>query len=1211
MENKIEWSKEQEKIIDGLRDVNVLVAAAAGSGKTTVLVERIKKLVCYEGVPVKNLLVVTFTKAAAAEMKEKIRKALRNELKAGQEGDKEQAAYLRKQLRDIAAADISTFDSFALNVVRRYFFKTDLEPGFGVLDEARKVLMVEDALDRLLDEEFSEMRPEFIRFMNKYCSDRKPDKIRSLISNTYTRIMAMPHPWQWMEEQVAALRVDKDSFAESKYWLAAREDITKSLEKSVVEGMKAADYLRNSSLDRMATNLEEGEIAKHKNALLASGEDLSPEELVEKITTALKPRTSLVAKKEEKETYNAIKDAVDTQRDKAKEYVKGIKDDFFATPIPQMIDEMNDTADELETVIGLLKRFHRLFKEAKEEAKMIDFADMEHYCLEILEDPQVAEEYRNRFSQIFIDEYQDTNLLQEAIVDLIRRENNLFMVGDVKQSIYKFRLAEPAIFQDKYNAYYEKRIPFSEVVDLNQNFRSKGGIIKGVNRVFSDFMEGYDERAELHKGVKYDGEHTYYPEIRVAYLGGVEGLTREDDEESKSADENGNGFEGDEVEVSDPTIDTGAEEVTAENLEKAEIEAALVARLVKEQLGKPYYDPGKKTVRELEPRDIVILLRSVKGYGEVYSDALSALGIESYTSETGGYFDTMEIEIFMNLLSILDNRRRDVELISVLHSHVFGFTPTELGEIRRHNKKGAYVDAFFEYGEKGEIESLKDKCKKAINQIDEWRNASRVMPLPKFIWKVMNESGFYLVMGAMPGGAVRQANLRALVDKAESFAQDRQASLYSFVKYVGELRKRQVTTPEVKLVGEGDQVVRIMTIHKSKGLEFPMVILAGAGRNLRYSNRGQDLVFHREIGIGMNYVNYEESWYRNTLPQTLIFRRIREEEEEEQERVLYVALTRAKDYLFVTGTVDEAEEYEAFRDLGTRDHSSFLKMIGDALPLGEEVVACVDGDSPEEEPAQEVFIKEEMLREAPDPKRAEKIYEQLSSPYAYEEARKNKSKVSVSELNAMRKKAPNKDAPEEGGTAETGSEGAYTAMELGAPDFAREKRTLTGAEKGTIYHSLMEYVDFSLGVSEGLPYIQESAETMVKEGLITEEELKAIDLTKVEGFFLSDLGKRAAAAFEKGLLHKERPFTLREKQGKEDILVQGIIDCYFKEDGRTILLDYKSNRIKSSSPESYSELLDNYRTQLDIYREALEKAGEGPVEEVYLYLFSTGEAIKA
>ena len=1189
------WSEEQKKIIEELRGKNVLVAAAAGSGKTTVLVERIKRMVSLEKVPVKSLLVVTFTKAAAAEMKEKIRRALRNELKEASTKDPELAGYLRAQIRDLNSADISTFDSFALNVVRRYFFKTDLEPGFGVLDEPRKVLMIEDSLDILLDEEFSEMRPEFIRFMDKYCSDRKPDKIRSLVANTYKKIMSMPHPWEWMEEQVKMLSTSREDFKGSKLWKLMRDDIIKSLAFAMEEGKRAADYLRSSSLDEMADRLESGELEKFENAFLVAKSEEDPEAMLSRLQAVLDARSpSLTAKKEEKEYYEPIKETVTSQRDRAKAYIKGIKSDYLSVDLDRMIEEMNDTAPDLKEMIYLLKRFHQHFKAAKEEAKVIDFTDMEHYCLEILEDPEIAAEYKKKFSQIFIDEYQDTNLLQEAIVDLIKRDNNLFMVGDVKQSIYRFRLAEPKIFQDKYDSYSEGSIPLSEVVDLNKNFRSKDGIIRGVNEVFRDMMEGYDERAELHTGVSYDGPLINMPELKIIPLEEEE-AEEEEKESSAESKETEDSLKDDSENASGE--DLGDEELTYENMEKAEREAKYIARLVKEHIGRPYFDTESKKERSLEPRDIVILLRSVKGYAWIYSDALSAVGVERYTSESGGYFDTMEVEIFMNLLSVIDNRRRDVELISVLHSDIFGFSAEELGEIRRFTKKGSYADAVFRFCEKGWKGELKEKCLRAMGKIEEWRNASRVMPLPRFIWNVMNESGFYLVMGAMPGGAVRQANLRALVDRAEGFAKDRQASLYSFVKYVGELRKRQVATPEVKLIGEGDQVVRIMTIHKSKGLEFPMVILAGAGRNLRYSNRGQSLVFHRDIGIGMTYVNFEDHWYRNTLPQKIIFRKIKEEEEQEQERILYVALTRAKDYLYIVGTVNDLETYEVGRTLGRRGHKNFIDMVGNSMPYSK---AKEEDDIPgaDEGEALDLSLGEGNLISPPDPERAEAIERILSFKYDFDEERKRKSKYSVSELNALR------DGAEEAATYER-------KLELSAPGFAREKRKLSAAERGTVYHSIMEYIDFGRAFSEGIPYIEEQAGVMVKEGIITQEELAAVDLEKIDSFFRSELGRRASAAAARGELYKERPFTLREKDGKEDILVQGIIDCYFKEDGKTVLLDYKSNYIKTSSLGDYSKLLETYRTQLDIYRKAIDASGDGPVTEVYLYLFAVGEAIKA
>ena len=783
------WTKEQQLAIDR-RDKNILVAAAAGSGKTAVLVEHIKKLILEEGVSIDRMLIVTFTNAAAAEMKEKIRKALIAEIDKAPE----ESAKLRQQLSLLPRANISTFHAFALDVIRRFFYQAEVEPGFSICDDAQRTILKEDSLDLLLENRFAADEEEFYEFLNWYSGDRNQNRIREIIDSAYNVLQSLPYPWKWLSEKTAVLELSAEELAGSELMDYIWNFIDESAGKALGYVRLAADTLNQAGLSRMAEKVEAEEVSYYEEVCTLA-ENRSFQQLGEHLRKM--PSLRLTAKKDEKEDYGQVKAQVAACRSRARDLAREMTKTFFISSFEEQAAELNRTAPMAKILQKLLLEFDGIFRAAKAEKRLVDFNDIEHFCLEILQENGAAAFYRNKFQYIFIDEYQDTNILQEEIISKIRRENNLFMVGDIKQSIYKFRLAEPEIFKAKYAA-YSSGDENSMKIDLNRNFRSKPVILNEINRVFDGLMEDYDEDARLYPGLSYDGEYSYQPQIRVVSTEGAQ-----------------------------------ADEALAE-LKNTELEALEVCRIVKENLGRKFYDHKAGVEREIRPRDIVILMRGVRNYADVFYNALKQSGIESFVDESEGYFDTMEIAVFMNLLSVIDNRQQDVPLISVLHSEIFGFSSEELGEIRSCHKEGSYADCFISYATEDdscerEDRGLRQRCCSALDSLKKWKDMSGSMPLGKFIWSLLLETGYYLKMGAMPAGVQRQANLRALVDKAENFSRDRQSSLYSFVRYIDAVKERKVPMGQVKLVGENDDLVRIMTIHKSKGLEFSAVAVYDKG----------------------------------------------------------------------------------------------------------------------------------------------------------------------------------------------------------------------------------------------------------------------------------------------------------------------------------------------------------------------------------------------
>ncbi|MBQ1395941.1 MAG: helicase-exonuclease AddAB subunit AddA [Eubacterium sp.] len=1154
----MQWNEKQySAIVDGGK--NILVAAAAGSGKTAVLVERIRRIVCEQRVPVRNLLVVTFTSAAAAEMKEKIRDSLTREAERLADAAPAEAAYLRKQLTELPRTDISTFHSFALSVIRRFFYLTDLEPGFSTCDEARSVLMKQDAMDALLEAEFAEEREDFLAFMDRYSDDRRPDRVRDILLTGYERIMAMPHPWEWLDRQEEFFTADPGSFGGTKLWESMRQELLQGVETAEQYMAAAIRLLEENGLDRLADKVRAQEFAPIRGgaAFLAETGDLAPAEVLAGLSARLQlGDLKLSANKEEKGAYTGIKDTVRGCREAAKKCLNALRKDYLDRDLAEQLEDMGRTLPAYKTFCRLLRAFDQLYKEEKSAARVIDFADYEHYCLSILEREEAAEHYRKRFSHIFIDEYQDTNILQETIVSLIARPNNRFMVGDVKQSIYRFRLADPDIFLEKYRQ-FSGGDEASEVIDLNVNYRSKKPVIDRINGVFAELMTDYDDRAALHLGLPEEASPDVAPAFHV-----ILEATEEADEEIAE-------------------------------LKNTEIEALHCVEIIQKSIGKCFIDSKQKgKERPLRAGDIVILMRSARGHAPIFYRTLQKAGIESFIDDNDGYFDTMEIEVFLHLLSVIDNGHRDIPLISVLHSEIFGFSAEALGRIRALTKEGSFADALERYaGEEaaGQDPALKEKAAEALATLERWREMARVMPLSGFLWRLLLDSGYYIVMGAMPQGAQRQANLRALVDRAEKFSEDRQSSLFGFIRYVDALRRRKVPTPEVKLVGENDDLVRIMTIHKSKGLEFPMVIVAGMGRGLQYS-KGGSLAIHKDVGVGLSLIEPKEHWKRKTLPQRIIAARIQEEEVEEQIRILYVAMTRARDFLYLTGTAKSEEKLAEYQNRAVPGAGSYLEMLAPFLPVDLFSADGLDlSGMTRRRASEEIRYSGVLTGEA-----EREILRQLEYRYPYDRARALRSKYSVSELNAA-----------------AGHGGRKRKIQLDRPAFAGEEERISAARKGTAYHAVMEQLDFVRAAAEGLPYIEAKAAELLERGVLEEKELKAIDLGRVSEFFASPIGKRAALADQRGELEKERAFTLAMETEGEEVLVQGIIDCYFREDGKTVLIDYKSNYINEDKGEEEDRrLLGLYREQLRIYRDALEEAGLGPVTEVYLYLLMVNRILE-
>lgn len=1188
----MEWTKEQLEAIE-LRNTNILVSAAAGSGKTAVLVERIKQLILRDQVPLNRMLIVTFSNAAASEMREKIVNAITKEMEAmGETGaDSSKASFLREQLNQIHRANISTFHAFSMEVIRRYFYLINVEPNFKICDEAQKTILQAEAMEQLFSELFESCDQDFLAFLNKYSVTKNENAVKEMIFEAHNFIQSIPDSFGWLREKSEQLNCTAEEFLKGAAFKEIRKTIEGSLSLALSYFYKAQEALE---IEGISSLIPKCDLEIETLETLISNFESRPFEEFAALVPNIKFQT-YTASKEEKELYSEIKDTVSLFRDKGKDQIKKIRS-YLNSSIEEQVSDINKTYPEALYLCRLVEGFDGIYKDKKKKKGLIDFNDIEHYALEILSHEEAAAEYREKFQYIFIDEYQDSNIVQETLINRIKKDNNLFMVGDVKQSIYKFRLAEPEIFIQKYEDFKTNGKETDTKLDLNKNFRSKKTIICAVNDIFQQIMSrelsglDYDDAAALYEGAPYEGELNYPVELHIA----------------------------DDMQAEDLVIDDEVKE-----MKKAEIEAYTAAQIIKDAKGSEYYDAKRGGVRKLANKDIVILLRGVKGYAEIYYDALMKEGIPAYVDTSDGYFDTLEIDVFLNLLKIIDNKKQDIPLLSVLRSPVFGFSIDELIRIRLMTREGAFYKAFLVYAESGEREIISRKCTYALNQISSWKRQASLMPLEDFLWKLIRETGYYEYIGAIPGGVQRQANLRALIDKAVQFQSSQMKGLFSFIQYIEAMKKRKVTMGQVKLIGENDDVVRIMTIHKSKGLEFPMVLVGGLNKRFNKDSNTYQVSLHKDIGVGLRYVDKEHSCYKKTLIQTAIEQRKNKESMAEELRILYVAFTRAMDKLVLLGTLTDVEEaLKSYSLKGAGDFSGARSYFDFLIPSLEQTgIVCVKHNRGEisiqkAETEQQKNVILELVQGKTQPVSEElraEVNRRLGFRYPYQDALQLKSKFTVTDLNRLKKGQPL-------------DQKAVTPLSI--PEFARESRLFTAAEKGTILHTIMEHLDFKqmAGIleNEEEEYGQSSDGTdnrgtligsigifvdeLVKKEILTTEEAAAADLSKVEGFFRSSIGKRACKATK---LYKEVSFNIRKTISGEQVIVQGTIDCYFEEDGRYILLDYKSNAMRNADrEEELSRIAESYQLQLELYKEALEVIRGVKVEESYLYLFQTGDEIR-
>ena len=1254
----VSWTTEQQQVID-LRNRNILVSAAAGSGKTAVLVERIVKIITDKNHPVDidHLLIVTFTNAAAAEMRERIGNAIEKALDE-QPGNE----HLLRQLTLIHNAQITTIDSFCLYVVRNHFHEINLEPNFRIGDEGELKLLREDVLGRVLEQNYEEPSEAFSDFVEGYASGRTDAALNEMILQLYEFSRSYPWPEKWLDSFVGIYRIENREELDRAEWLAP-------LTENICFVLKDCEQLLRQAL--AVTQQDDGPDMYEK----AVRSDLEKYESLSKLTSFCELSGALSDIKYDRlassrgfEGDPDKLELVKSLREQAKDVVKKLCRQYFFCSPEMMIGQLERTEPMLEEVVRLTKQFADEFAAAKRRKNLVDFHDVEHFALQILVDEETekakktAEEFRDTFEEIMIDEYQDSNEVQETLLRSISREergeNNIFMVGDVKQSIYRFRLARPELFMKKYDSYSLEEST-TQRIDLHKNFRSREEVLTCTNDIFYKIMARslgnveYDAEAALYPGASYPVSADFIPEILLA-------------------DSNDELLE-----------DT---ELTDKKTLEAKIVAEEIKHLMKTQ---PVTDKAAGTLRAAHYSDIVILLRSLSGWADSLVEVLNENGIPAHTVSSTGYFSTVEVQTVLSMLRLLDNPRQDIPMAAVLRSPMAGLTDEELAVLRLEDGSVPFHEAVLElaeglYEEGGQIEisNSEEDQKQGRNADEKTENHIEITahrkllkfykkykqlrqlvpdtPIHELIEIILRETGYGHYVAAMPAGNRRTANLNMLLEKAAAYEKTSYKGLFHFVRYIDELQKYDVDFGEADMVGENEDVVRIMSIHKSKGLEFPIVIVSGMGKNFNKQDTRSKMVLHPELGIGLDYMDGKKRIKSPTIAKKAIAKQIDLENLGEELRVLYVALTRAKEKLILTGTLKDApEKLEFFRQQAnlskaadrplsylTREGASgYLDWIlpavlsyGDKYPVRIVEAAELVLDEVENQLEQNEDLTERIEEiEAADTQLVGQLKQRFSQRYPYQTDILRKNKYSVSELKhrAMREKF---EAEQEETIPAFLEEPVTPTIPLfiQREESVEQETANRGALRGTAVHRVMECYDFASEKS-----VHEQMEAMEKEEKITADMRALVREQTVADFVSSETGKRMALAQRGGALYREKPFVMGfteeelERYGfgagaqmieneaqtenaqqeimsenvsqenhmhEEDLtLIQGIIDVFWIEDDGITVLDYKTDRVDTAQ-----ELIDRYATQLKLYADALERVfatRKLKVKEILIYSF--------
>lgn len=1234
----MEWTEEQQKVIT-LRDRNILVSAAAGSGKTAVLVQRILSKIMdpLKPVDIDRLLIMTFTRAAAGEMRERIERALDTAL--AEDPDNE---HLQRQMMLIHTAQITTIDGFCSYVIRNYFHLIGLDPGYRTADEGELKLLQEDVLKELFEDYYAEGDEKFTAFVECYASGKSDEGLKEHVLDLYNASMSNPWPEEWLDGCVENYHLDPEKGIAGTPWFHYLWEIVDS-------ALKEAEELTESAME-ICGETEGPELyldaLKNDLILIRQLRELSIKQDYDEMAQYLQNlKFARLSTKKMEGVSDQLKSLVKDIREDEKDILKDLGDRYFQCTFDELTELTLASAEPLEMLVQLTKDFVGRFSEKKREKNVLDFSDMEHFALEILlkkegdtyTPSQAARELSEKYDEVLLDEYQDSNLVQEILMQnvsgWVNERKNIFMVGDVKQSIYRFRLARPELFMEKYKN-YSLADSREQRIDLHKNFRSRTEVLSGVNFIFRQIMGSdlggidYDEAAALYPGASFpEGQNPDFVKTEVLL-----------------------------VEKDSPVLE---DEEGPEN--ERELEALAIAGKIRSMVGtEKVLDKETGEYRPLRYGDIVILLRSATGWAETFGEVLASRGIPSYTASRTGYFSTTEVVTLLNYLRILDNPLQDIPFTGVLRSPMAGCTTEELAEIRIACPEGmiyecvkAFVEDYREHkivGEKKKI--LGEKLSRFMENMNALRDMSAYMPVHQLILEALERTGYGNYAKAMPDGVQRSANLNMLVEKAMEYEKTSYRGLFNFVRYIEKLQQYQVDYGEVNLSGAGESAVQIMTIHKSKGLEFPVVFAAGMGKRFNFRDMNASILIHPDLGIGADAILPDKRIIASSLCKQIIRRELLKESLGEELRVLYVALTRAKEKLILCGTIGDLENEitslsvlrdnkEELLSLGMRmrgktywayvlpalarhrcmsglfqEYGLFMNrmnpLYGDESEFVVEKITAADLVEDEVVEQAEREMKKAALENwnpgiVYDSEIREEIERRFSFQYKYDYLKDLPVKISVSELK-KRSYHSEQDLEE---TVDYEQEEEITPL---VPRFIEEKKeeAYTGALRGTAYHRVMECLDYRR--TENQDMIREQLKEWFDLKKMEEKEAESVRIRDIWHFLETALGQRTKVAALNRQLFREQPFVIARKASElepewqcgESVLVQGIIDAYFIEDEEIVLVDYKTDFVRRGEEQ---KLIERYHVQLEDYAEALERMTGRKVKERYIYSFALGKEI--
>ncbi len=1276
----MKFTPEQQRVIE-LHNSNILVSAAAGSGKTAVLVERIIRMICdgEHPVDIDRLLIVTFTNAAAAEMRERIAAGITARLEADPGNE-----HIQKQSALLHNAQITTIDSFSLFLIRNHFNEIGLDPDFRVADEGEIKLLQQEVLAQLLEDAYAgnfvpeealtsregygnegtvpqmEALEQFHACVEYFCPGGRESVLEQHILNLSRYAGSFPWPAEWLEERKNDYAAgDMEALVRSDYGIYLTERVNRVLQGCTEKLREVKKLCELPDGPYMYGELTEAEIEQLER--LTSCKDLKEQAAkVPAVTFARLPS------KKDDSVDPAKRELAKAIRNSVKDTLSALSESYFKTPLELAVEQGKACREPLRILLDLVLEFDRRLLAAKRERHLIDFSDMEHYALQILLKREkveesggtgtdrtetkyrivpsdVAMEYRQYFQEILIDEYQDSNLVQEYLLSAISGEEegryNRFMVGDVKQSIYKFRLARPELFLEKYDTYQETGDLCR--IDLAKNFRSRIQVVDAVNDVFSRIMSreiggiAYDDKAALYPGATY-------PAAEDPAYGSEALLVRKP--EKGEREESGTG---------EQHAEGAGVLVDYDNVRQ--LEALAIAARIKQLKGS--LKVMEKSTGELRPvrySDMVILLRTTSGWDEEFKKILEQQGIPVYITSKTGYFGALEVQELLQFLRVLDNPRQDIPLFGVMQSVFGGFTQEEIAQIRsggegHSRKRMTLYEALKEVAqssrtvEEGEETELSFKAKEFLQRIDHYRNLTPYTSIRDLLQRILDDYDYLNYVTALPTGSKRRANVEMLLTKASAFEKTSYFGLFHFIRYMEQLEKYDVDYGEADTLDENADVVRIMSIHKSKGLEFPVVFVSGLSKRFNMQDANQSLIVDMDLGVAVDYVDSVRRIKNKTLRRAVLSAKMKEDNLAEELRVLYVALTRAREKLILTAVLDKADEkwelaqmtgQERLTYLDFCEAGSYMDFLLPILPkTGIAVKTLRTEDLAAEELGEQLRMgdRREQLRliacgETPltgDPEENERKLMHLRERFAYQYPhpglQKLYTKTTVSELKiaAMAEK----------------DEAAFHTFEEKEvvpyiPGFRREQEKVSGAVRGNAFHRTMELLDFTYlftesGLFTGCPNnyeeyrrgldknrLQNRLEEFLQRETIslrlTEEYAKAVSLPKILNFLEQELAYRMWRAQEQGLLYREQPFVLGIDAKRldpdlpegEKVLIQGIIDVFFIEDGEIVLLDYKTDVI-----DSLEALWNRYNVQIQYYEEALTKLMQMRVKERILYSF--------